>query len=101
MVLLSNILHDWDEPECLELTARYLAKLPVGGLMLIHDVFLNAMDGPLPIALYSTALFSVTEGKANSAEEYHAMLREAGLSADGAVENTLVHCGFLTGIKPS
>ena len=80
---------------------RYSAKLPVVGRMLIHDVFLNAMDGPLPIALYSTALFSVTEGKANSAEEYHAMLREAGLSADGAVVNTLVHCGFLTGIKPS
>ena len=101
MVLLSNILHDWDEPECLELTARYSAKLPVGGRMLIHDVFLNdAMDG-LPVALYSAALFSVTEGRTYSAEKYHAMLREAGLSADGAVVNTLVHCGVLTGIKPS
>ena len=69
VVLLSNILHDWDEPQCRKLTARYSAKLLVGGRMLIHDVFFNdAMDGPLPIALYSVALFSVTEGRACSTE---------------------------------
>ena len=49
----------------------------------------------------SVALFSVTEGRAYSAGEYRAVLGEAGLSADGAVVNTLVHCGVLTGIKPS
>ena len=69
--------------------------------MLIHDVFLNdAMDGPLPIALYSSALFSVTEGRAYSAAEYRAMLSAAGLVADGSVVNTLVHCAVLTGTKP-
>ena len=101
VVLFSNILHDWDEPECCELTSRYAAKLPSGGRMLIHDVFLNdAMDGPLPIALYSSALFSVTEGRAYSAAEYRAMLSAAGLVADGSVVNTLVHCAVLTGTKP-
>ncbi len=100
VVLFSNILHDWDEPECRELTARYAAKLPSGGRMLIHDVFLNdTMDGPLPIALYSAALFSVTEGRAYSAAEYRLMLRETGLVADGSVVNTLVHCGVLIGTK--
>ena len=101
MVLFSNILHDWDEPECRELTARYAAKLPSGGRMLIHDVFLNdTMDGPLPIALYSSALFSVTEGRAYSAAEYRAMLNAAGLITDGQIVNTLVHCAVLTGTKP-
>ena len=101
MVLFSNILHDWDEPECRELTARYAAKLPSGGRMLIHDVLLNdTMDGPLPIALYSSALFSVTEGRAYSAAEYRAMLNAAGLITDGQIVNTLVHCAVLTGTKP-
>ncbi len=101
MVLFSNILHDWDEPECRELTARYAAKLPSGGRMLIHDVFLNdTMDGPLPIALYSAALFSVTEGRAYSGAEYRAMLSAAGLIADGPMMGTLVHCAVLTGTKP-
>jgi lantibiotic modifying enzyme len=69
--------------------------------MLIHDVFLNdTMDGPLPIALYSSALFSVTEGRAYSAAEYRAMLNAAGLITDGQIVNTLVHCAVLTGTKP-
>jgi len=59
------------------------------------------MDGPLSIALYSVLLFSVTEGRAYSAGEHRAMFCEAGLSVDGAVVNTLVHCGVLTKIKPS
>ena len=65
VMLLSNILHDWDVPECRTLVARCAAALPAGGHLLIHDAFLNdAMDGPLPVALYSASLFSVTEGRA-------------------------------------
>lgn len=53
-VLLSNILHDWDVPDCRRLVARCAAALPSGGRLLIHDVFLNdALDGPLPVALFS------------------------------------------------
>lgn len=98
-VLLSNVLHDWDVPECRELIARCAAALPAGGRLLIHDVFLNdALDGPLPVALYSAALFSLTEGRAYSAGEYRAWLDAAGLVA-GEVVPTHIHCGVLNGVK--
>ena len=98
-VLLSNILHDWDVPQCRELIARCAAALPAGGRLLIHDVFLNdALDGPLPIALYSAALFTLTEGRAYSAAEYRSWLTEAGLQPQEVVP-TLIHCGVLTGLK--
>lgn len=100
VVLLSNILHDWDLPECQQLVGRCAAALPPGGRLLIHDVFLNdAHDGPLPIALYSAALFSLTEGRAYSAAEFRQMLAAAGLSAEGEIVPTLIHCGVLIGIK--
>ncbi|MHC5542815.1 methyltransferase, partial [Singulisphaera rosea] len=100
VVLLSNVLHDWDVPECRSIIARIAAALPPGGRLLIHDVFLNdALDGPLPIALYSAALFRLTEGRAYSAGEYRAWLQEAGL-VPGEVIPTLVHCGVLAGTKP-
>ncbi len=100
VVLLSNVLHDWDVPECRALVGRCAAALPPEGCFLIHDVFLNdALDGPLPIALYSAALFSLTEGRAYSAAEYRAWLAEAGL-IPGAVIPTLIHCGVLPGVKP-
>src|SRR6202035_5176506 len=95
VVLLSNILHDWDVPECRTLVSRGAAALPPGGRLLIHDVFLNdALDGPLPLALYSAALFSVSEGRAYSAAEYRTWLREAGLTPCDLVP-TLSHCGVL------
>jgi predicted O-methyltransferase YrrM len=99
IVLLSNILHDWDVPECRQLIDRAAAALPSGGRLLIHDVFLNdELDGPLPIALYSAALFTLTEGRAYSTAEYRSWLEEAGLTP-GDVEPTLIHCGVLTGTK--
>lgn len=99
VILLSNILHDWDVPECRKLIGRCAAAIPRGGRLLIHDVFLNdSLDGPLPIALYSTALFAITEGRAYAAAEYRQWLVETGLSV-GAVQPTLIHCGVLTGSK--
>jgi ubiquinone/menaquinone biosynthesis C-methylase UbiE len=100
VVLLSNVLHDWDVPECRALVARCATVLPSGGRLLIHDVFLNdALDGPLPIALYSAALFCLTEGRAYSAAEYRAWLTEAGLVPKEII-STLIHCGVLPAVKP-
>lgn len=98
-ILLSNILHDWDKPQCQQLVDRCAQVLPPGGRLLIHDVFLNdALDGPLPVALYSASLFSFTEGRAYSGGEYREMLIAAGLKPLPIVP-TLVHCGVLAGVK--
>ncbi|TWT38987.1 methyltransferase [Blastopirellula retiformator] len=99
VILLSNILHDWDKPECQQVVDRCAAALAPGGRLLIHDVFLDdALDGPLPIALYSASLFSFTEGRAYSGAEYREMLTAAGLTPQPIVP-TLVHCGVLAGVK--
>ena len=100
-VLLSNILHDWDVPECRQLIARSHAALHPKGQLLIHDVFLNdELDGPLPIALYSAALFTLTRGRAYSAAEYRQWMQDAGFAIDSnQVLPTLIHCGVLSGIK--
>ena len=99
-ILLSNILHDWDEPECQQLVSKCSASLPPGGRLFVHDVFLNdELDGPLPIALYSAALFTLTEGRAYSVAEYQNWLSRAGL-VPGDVVPTLIHCGLVTAKKP-
>ncbi|HRA87813.1 MAG TPA: methyltransferase [Planctomycetaceae bacterium] len=92
VILLSNILHDWDVAECQTLIQRSVKSLNPGGRLIIHDVLLNdELDGPLPIALYSAALFSFTEGRAYSAKEYNTWLTEAGLRPQSPVP-TLIHC---------
>ena len=99
LILLSNILHDWDVPECQMLADRCAAALKPGGRLVIHDVFLNDdLCGPLPLALYSAALFTLTEGRAYSAAEYRAMLEAANLAPQPVIP-TLIHCGLLAGRK--
>ena len=92
VILLSNILHDWDVTECQTLINRCAASLNPGGRLIIHDVLLNdELDGPLPIALYSAALFTLTEGRAYSASEYNGWLSNAGLQPQPPIA-TLIHC---------
>ncbi|HIE99094.1 MAG: methyltransferase [Fuerstiella sp.] len=99
VVLLSNILHDWDVAECKGLVRRCTEALNPGGRLIIHDVLLNdALDGPLPIALYSAALFTLTEGRAYSAAEYSSWMQNAGLATTAPVP-TLIHCFAIVGTR--
>jgi ubiquinone/menaquinone biosynthesis C-methylase UbiE len=99
VILLSNVLHDWDIPQCRELIGKCSSVLPLGGKLCIHDVFLNdALDGPLPVALYSAALFTLTEGRAYSGAEFRQWLTEAGLKP-GNLTPTLIHCAVLEAVK--
>jgi len=99
LALLSNILHDWDVLECQTLINRCAAALPAGGRLIIHDVLLNDdLCGPLPLALYSAALFTLTEGRAYSAAEYRQMLQAAGLKPAPTI-STLIHCALLPSTK--
>jgi precorrin-6B methylase 2 len=99
VILLSNILHDWDVAECQRLIDRCAAALTPGGKLFIHDVLLDDdLGGPLPIALYSAALFTLTEGRAYSAREYNGWLVKAKLTPQPAIP-TLIHCHAIVATK--
>ncbi len=95
--LFSNVLHDWDVPEVRQLLAASAAALPPGGLLVIHDAFINdEKDGPLHVAEYSCLLMHSTQGKCYSPSEYAHLMREAGFEP-GAYHDTVVGRGFMTG----
>src|SRR5437867_4192786 len=80
--LLSNVLHDWDEPVVMELLGKSFRALPPGGLLVIHDAHLNGTKtGPLPVAKYSALLMHSTEGKCYSVAEISKFLKETGFAA--------------------
>ncbi len=98
VLLVSNILHDWDFPEIDHLLRHWLGQSQDGSRLLLHDVFLNdTLDGPLPIALYSADLFLLTEGRAYSRAEYLERFARAGWHADSkqSPTYTFAHCGVL------
>ncbi|MDZ4286482.1 MAG: methyltransferase [Prosthecobacter sp.] len=97
--LFSNVLHDWGVADVRKLLAVSHAALPAGGLLIIHDAFINAAKtGPLHVAEYSCLLMHSTQGKCYSTGEYAALLTEAGFTP-GAYADTVVSRGFMTAVR--
>jgi predicted O-methyltransferase YrrM len=94
--LFSNVLHDWDAADVTALVAASAAALDPGGLLVIHDAFINATrTGPLPVAEYSALLMHSTQGKCYSVAEYERALRMAGFDVLGYVD-TVADRGVMT-----
>ena len=94
--LFSNVLHDWDVPVVCALIAKSFAALASGGVLIIHDAFINAAkDGPLHAAEYSSLLMHSTQGKCYSTAEYAALLDAAGFEP-GPYHPTVAARGVMT-----
>jgi predicted O-methyltransferase YrrM len=97
--LFSNVLHDWDEDRVKRLLAKSHAALPPGGMIIIHEAFINAdKTGPLAVAEYSALLMTITEGKCYSEKEMADFLAEAGF-AEFRHAPTAVDRGVITARK--
>ena len=99
VLLMSNLLHDWDFPEVRVLLEKAHATLPSGGLLVIHEVFIaDDKRGPLPAAEYSALLMNITQGKCYTAREYGEILEELGFEV-GPYHDTIADRGYMTAVK--
>lgn len=80
VILLSMILHDWDEVTNRRLLAKCYEALPSGGSVIVCELVLNPeRTGPPPAALMGMNMLIETEGGKNySQTEYTTWLVEAG-----------------------
>jgi len=77
--LFSNVMHDWDVSEIEKLLEHSYQSLPSGGLVVVHETFLNEdKSGPLPVAEYSCILMHSTQGRCYSTAEMKSYLEQAG-----------------------
>lgn len=78
--LLSNVIHDWNVVLVRKLLQSSAIALKPGGLLVVHDTFLNEdKTGPLHVAEYSVLLMHVTQGRCYSEKEITTWAEEAGL----------------------
>ena len=76
---LSQILHSNSYEECQALIQKTVQALEPGGIILIHDFFLNdTLDGPLFPALFSLNMLLNNQGRSYSEKEVTAMMHRAG-----------------------
>lgn len=99
VVLLSNVLHDWDIAEASQIVAKANEVLSSGGLLIIHGAIINAeKTGPLPVAEYSSLLMNITQGKCYSVGEYVDFLTPHGFDVS-PYRGTIGDRGFITATK--
>lgn len=78
---LSQILHSNTPEECQTLIKKTATAMEPGGLMLIHDFFLNDdLAGPLFPALFSLNMLINNQGRSYSEQETREMMSAAGLA---------------------
>jgi SAM-dependent methyltransferase len=98
--LISNVLHDWDEPVAKQILSKSARALKPGGLLILHDAHINeTKTGPLPVAKYSALLMHSTEGKCYSLAEMRGYLDELGF-IDFHFQETAVDRSLITVRKP-
>jgi hypothetical protein len=79
---MSHILHAESPEDCRRLILKTVGKLEAGGLILVHEFFLNDnMDGPLFPALFALNMLQGTErGQSYSEGQVRRMLQDAGIT---------------------
>lgn len=79
VILLSMILHDWNEEKNLDILRKCSAALPSGGSIIVSELLVNdEKTGPAPAALMSLNMLIETEGRNYTPAEYGAWMKTAG-----------------------
>lgn len=81
VVLLSRVLHDWDDVDARRILARARAALPIGGRVFVIEMLIP--EGGVAGALCDLHLLMATGGRERSAAELGRMLGETGFRFEG------------------
>jgi hypothetical protein len=77
--ILSHIIHDWTEEECLTILINCRRSMKLGAKLLIIEFVLPEGDEPHIGKLLDMTMLVVTGGEERTANEYRTLLARAGL----------------------
>ncbi|MEV0612486.1 methyltransferase [Nonomuraea sp. NPDC050404] len=90
LYLLSNVIHNWDDPEAIKIIENLLAVMPDSARILFVDMVLPDDDSPhMGKELDMRMLGVFGSGRERSLSEYTALLRQAGLEVTDVAELAL------------
>ncbi len=84
--LLSHIIHNWSDEECLEILRVVRSAMPAGGRLLVVDMVLPDDDRPHWSKDLDIRMLSVFDGKERSEAEFTKLLGSAGFRVDQVVD---------------
>lgn len=76
--ILSNILHDWPDPECIAILKAIKQAAPSHAELLIVENLLFEGEGPHPSKVLDIVMLAATGGRERTEGQYDELLRAAG-----------------------
>jgi hypothetical protein len=83
--LLSHIIHDWSEEECVTILSNCRKAMKPGGRVLIIEMVLRSDTAPDPGKVLDMIMLTVVGGQERTTEEYKALLAKAGLRLERVI----------------
>ncbi|MBX9787294.1 MAG: methyltransferase [Pirellulales bacterium] len=77
--LMRHIIHDWDEPRCIQILKHCRAALPAGGKVLLIEAVIPPGNKPSFGKLIDINMLVMPGGKERTAAEYKSLYAAAGL----------------------
>jgi hypothetical protein len=86
--ILSHIIHDWNEDQCLTILGHVRKAMNPAGRLLIVEMVLPAGDAPHPGKMLDMTMLVQTGGEERSEAEYGVLLAKAGFRLTRVVPTT-------------
>ena len=83
--LLSHVIHDWNEAQCLTILGHCRKAMPETGRLLLVEMVLPEGDAPHPGKILDMVMLVVPGGRERTAAEYAPLLHEAGFRIERVV----------------
>jgi hypothetical protein len=82
VMLLKQILHDWNDEQCITLLRNCAESLPTGGRVLVVEMVISEDGSPSPAHLMDINMLVLLPGKERTATEYAKLFAAAGLELE-------------------
>jgi hypothetical protein len=82
LYLLKQILHDWQDEECLTILRNVRAAMPPQARIAVVEMVLPDDGSQHPGWMYDILMMTITGGQERTARQYEALLQQAGLQVE-------------------
>jgi len=89
--VLSWIVHDWGDEECIRLLRRCASAMSPDSELLIVEMIIEPGDAPSPAKMFDLEMLVQTGGRERTAAEYAALLGAGGLTLSRRVDTQAPH----------
>ena len=86
--ILSHVLHDWDDRQCVSILRNCRKAIAPGGRLLIVEAVLPIGDVPHHGKMMDLLMLTVTGGRERSAAEFSGLLGQASFKTNRFVETS-------------